>query len=230
LVALDVDGAVDDLAVGHGVTGALGELAEAGAAKVEPRETEVVEGVGGGDEVPGAAAAGESPEAAEEAGGQGGMGAVPPVEPDVADEALGDPVVGDVEDGGDAEALEGEGEGFGEAAEVPDVDEVGLEVADGGEQGVVVVAFELAEVLDAEPGVAEEAVEAELAADGEGGGLALGEVGELVVGGEDFEGMAAVVEGLGDVAAAEFVTADVVGRVEVGEDEDTHERGDLAEG
>jgi hypothetical protein len=78
--------------------------------------------------------------------------------------------------------------------------------------------------------VAEEAVEVELAADGEGGGLALGEVGELVVGGEDLEGVAAVVEGLGDVAAAEFVTADVVGRVEVGEDEDAHEKGDLAEG
>lgn len=127
-----------------------------------------------------------------------------------------------VEDGGDAEALEGEGEGFGEAAEVPDVDEIGLEVADGGQQGLVVVAFEVAEVLDAEPGVAEEAVETEVAANAERGGLGQGGAGEVVAGSEDFDGVAAVMERLGEVAAAEFVAADVVRWVEVGEDEEAH--------
>lgn len=39
--------------------------------------------------------------------------------------------------------------------------------------------------------------------------------------------MAAVVERLGDIAAAEFITADVVWRVEIGEDEDAHGGVDL---
>ena len=35
-------------------------------------------------------------------------------------------------------------------------------------------------------------------------------------------GVAACFESLSDVSAAEFVTADVMGRVEIGEDEDAH--------
>lgn len=110
MVALGVDGAVDDLAMGYGVAGAFSELAEAGAAKVEPRETEMVERVGGSGLGPLAAAASEGPKEAQEAGGKAGETAVPPIEPDIADEALGDPMIGNIEDGGDAESLKGEGE------------------------------------------------------------------------------------------------------------------------
>lgn len=49
VVALDIDGAVDDFAVGDRVTSTLGDLTQASAAEVEPREAEVVERVGGSD-------------------------------------------------------------------------------------------------------------------------------------------------------------------------------------
>lgn len=77
-------------------------------------------------------------------------------------------MIRDIEDGGDAEPLEGEGEGFGEAAEVPNVDEVRLKFSDGGEKVLVVGLLELDEIGDAEPGMSEEAVEAEVAADAKG--------------------------------------------------------------
>lgn len=45
--------------------------------------------------------------------------------------------------------------------------------------------------------------------------------------GEDFEGVAAVVECFRDIAAAKFITADVMRRVEIGEDKDAHGKVDL---
>lgn len=41
-------------------------------------------------------------------------------------------------------------------------------------------------------------------------------------GAKDMHGVAACLDSLGDVSTAAFVTADIVGRVEVGEDEDAH--------
>ena len=43
-----------------------------------------------------------------------------------------------------------------------------------------------------------------------------------MIGGENMHGVAACFESLGDVSAAEFVAADVMRRVEIGEDEDAH--------
>lgn len=48
------------------------------------------------------------------------------------------------------------------------MDEIWLEFLDGGEKGLVVGLLELYEVGDAEPGMAEEAMEAEVAADAKG--------------------------------------------------------------
>ena len=100
------------------------------------------------------------------------------------------------------------------------MDEIWFEVFDGRHEARVVVLFQREKVTNAEPRVTEEAVNAQGALNGVvEGGI---ERGDGVIGGENMDGVAACFESLGDVSAAEFVTADVVGRVKVGEDEDAH--------
>jgi hypothetical protein len=47
----------------------------------------------------------------------------------------------------------------------------------------------------------------------------------LMGGGEHFDGMTPMVKCLGDIPATKFVSADVVRRVEIGNDKDAHKKG-----
>lgn len=100
------------------------------------------------------------------------------------------------------------------------MDEIWFETFDRSHEASVVVLFQREEITNAEPGVTKEPVNAQGAVNG------VVEWGiercDGVIGGENMHGVAACFEGFGDVSAAEFVAADVVGRVEVGEDEDAH--------
>lgn len=100
------------------------------------------------------------------------------------------------------------------------MDEIWFEAFDRSHEASVVVLFQREEITNAEPGVAEEAVNTQGTLNGVvEGGI---ERGDGVIGGENMHGVAACFERFGDVSAAEFVAADIVGRVEVGEDEDAH--------
>lgn len=100
------------------------------------------------------------------------------------------------------------------------MDEIWFEAFDRSHEASVVVLFQREEITNAEPGVAKEAVNPQGAVNGVIEGRI--ERGDGVIGGENMDGVAARFERFGDVSAAEFVAADIVGRVEVGEDEDAH--------
>ena len=138
--------------------GAFGDFPHGGAAKINPREARMADGIGGRDPVPRVAAASPGPDRSQQAGGQGGVRTVPPVQPDIRLHAAGNPMIGHVIYHGDVQPGEGEDEGFGQPSHRPEVNHIGFHPGDGCAQMVMVVKFQVAQMADIQPGIAKKAV------------------------------------------------------------------------
>ena len=201
--------------------GAFGDFPHGGAAKVNARKAGMADGIGGRDLIPSFAAASPGPARTQQAGGQGGVRTVPPVEPDIRLHAAGYPVVGDIIHHGHVQSGEGKDEGFGQAAHGPEMDHIRLHPGDGCAQEIMVVKLQVAQVADIQPGIAKETMDAQGTVN-VGFRAVSGCRRQAVIRGQNFHFMAALAQRLDDVAAAQFVTAQVMGRVERGDDEDFH--------
>src|SRR5688572_10715459 len=93
-------------------TGAGGEFAECFAAKIESLETSVFCWIGWSGFVEHGANTRESGQFSYRTFCNACL-TVPPIQPDIAAETAGDPMVGEIEDHGNADALEGEDHRFG---------------------------------------------------------------------------------------------------------------------
>ena len=129
-------------------------------------------------------------------------------------------MIGYIVDHGPAGGLQREHERLAEAAEIPDVHDVRLEVGEFRAEDRVVVAFEAVEPADAEPWVPEEAVDAQPAVHVARADLPADAMG----GGEHAHVVAAVAQQIDDLPAAFLVAADGVRRIEVGKHEDLQRR------
>ena len=142
------DGAVSDIE-----SGPDGEISESAAAKVNALELQVTSWIRRCATVAERTRTRPFGDATRRSNAPGRGRVIPPTKPYVRSHGSRNPMIGQIENGRCAQALQSQEQGFGEPTHVPDVNEVGTMAVDDGPESTIVIHFQTRKGARPKPGM-----------------------------------------------------------------------------